>query len=323
MKIITHTCLVVFACLTLRLSAQQEDVAFHNYQKGFNKDVLALQVLLDRQDLSCNMVDGFWGKRTQIALMTWQTLHAQPVTGIPTAETLNLLGSGATNIFTRYSVTTNDLAELGPFPEDWEERAKLPGMKYVTILEMLSERCHGSEKLITFLNGSVKWPNPPAGTEIILPDCTPATAKKYAGAIRISLSRMEVTVFGLTNNLIALFPCSIARDKAKRPVGQLEIKHLVANPTYTYDPQLFHPGGPHTSKRIIPPGPNNPVGLAWMTLALQVEQDKPLQGYGLHGTPFPDRIGNAESKGCFRLANWNAQKLLRMASEGTPIEIED
>jgi lipoprotein-anchoring transpeptidase ErfK/SrfK len=60
-----------------------------------------------------------------------------------------------------------------------------------------------------------------------------------------------------------------------------------------------------------------------MTLALRAESDKPLQGYGIHGTPYPDRIGHAESKGCFRLANWNAQKLLRMASEGTPIEIED
>lgn len=323
MKTLTSICLVAAACSALRLSAQQDEPAFHQYQKGFNKDVLALQVLLDRQDLSCNMVDGFWGKRTAIALMTWQTLNARPVTGVPTAETLTLLGGGSTNIFTRYIVTTNDFSELGPFPEDWEERAKLPALKYVTILEMLSERCHGSEKLITFLNASLNWPNPEPGTEVILPDCTPTTAKKYAGSIRISLSRMEVTVFGLQGELIALFPCSIARDKAKRPVGLLEVKHLVENPTYTYDPQLFNPGGPKTSKQIIPPGPNNPVGLAWMTLALQAETDKPLQGYGLHGTPSPDRIGHAESKGCFRLANWNAQKLLRMASEGTPIEIED
>ena len=321
-RLITHF-LVASACMTLGVTAQQDEPAFHNYRQGFNKDVLALQILLDRQDISCNMIDGCWGKRTEIALMTWQTIKSLPVTGIPTAETLTLLGSGTTNIFLRYTVTTNDVEQLGPFPEDWEERAKLHGLKYVTLLEMLSERSHGSEKLIKFLNSSAKWPNPAPGTEVILPDCTPSTAKKYAGSIRISLSRMEVTVFGLQGELLALFPCSIARDKAKRPVGDLEVKHLVPNPTYTYDPQLFSPGGPKTSKLIIPPGPNNPVGLAWMTLALRTESDKPLQGYGMHGTPYPDRIGNAESKGCFRLANWNAQKVLRMASEGTPIEIED
>jgi len=323
MKKTVYSSLIATAWLTLRLTAQQEEPAFNHYQRGFNKDVLALQVLLDRQDLSCNMVDGFWGQRTEIALMTWQTLKALPVTGIPTAELLTSLSGGTTNIFCRYTVTTNDVEQLGPCPTDWAERAKLPALKYVTLLEMLSERCHGSEKLITFLNASVKWPNPSPGTEVILPDCTPVNSQKYAGSIRISLSRMEVTVFGLQDDLIALFPCSIARDKAKRPVGLLEVKNKVLNPTYTYDPKLFNPASPITSKLIIPPGPNNPVGLAWMTLALQDESDKSIQGYGMHGTPSPDRIGHAESKGCFRLANWNAQKLLHMASEGTPIEIED
>ncbi len=323
MKKMIHLCLIASVFMAPCAFAEQDEPAFHNYRTGFNKDVLALQVLLDRQDISCNMIDGCWGKRTEIALMTWQTIKALPVTGIPTAEMLTALGGGATNIFMRHSVTTNDVQQLGPFPDDWEERAQLPGLKYVTLLEMFSERSHASEKLIRFLNASVKWPNPDPGTEIILPDCTPSAAKKYAGSIRISLSRMEVTVFSLQDELIALYPCSIAKDKAKRPVGDLEVKHLVPNPTYTYDPQLFCPGGPKTSKRIIPSGPNNPVGLAWMTLALRAESDKPLQGYGIHGTPYPDRIGHAESKGCFRLANWNAQKLLRMASEGTPIEIED
>jgi lipoprotein-anchoring transpeptidase ErfK/SrfK len=310
-------------CCACPASGQVEEPPFLNYKNGFNKDVLALQILLDRQDLSCNMVDGRWGGRTEIALVTWQTLKALPVTGVPTSEILSSLGGDSTNLFTRYTVTTNDLAQLGPFPEDWEERAKLPGLKYVTILEMLSEKSHCSQKLITFLNSIAKWPNPDPGTVVIIPDCTPIASKKYAGSIRISLSRMEITAFDLEGKLIALFPCSIAKDKAKRPVGELEVKHLVPNPTYTYDPQLFLPGGPNTAKRIIPPGPNNPVGLAWMTLALQTESDKPLHGYGIHGTPFPERIGNAESKGCFRLANWNAQKLLKMASEGTPIEIED
>jgi lipoprotein-anchoring transpeptidase ErfK/SrfK len=323
MKKMFRLSIISLLCWAFPASGQVEESPFLNYKKGFNKDVLALQILLDREDLSCNMIDGHWGGRTEIALVTWQTLKGLPVTGVPTPEILSSLGGGATNLFTRYTVTTNDLAQLGPFPEDWEERAKLPGLKYVTILEMLSEKSHCSQKLITFLNSIAKWPNPDPGTVVIIPSSAPVASKKYAGSIRISLSRMEITAFDIEGKLIALFPCSIAKDKAKRPVGALEVKLLVSNPTYTYDPQLFVPGGSNTAKRIIPPGPNNPVGLAWMTLALQTESDKPLHGYGIHGTPFPERIGNAESKGCFRLANWNAQKLLKMASEGTPIEIED
>jgi lipoprotein-anchoring transpeptidase ErfK/SrfK len=57
------------------------------------------------------------------------------------------------------------------------------------------------------------------------------------------------------------------------------------------------------------------VGLAWIGLSLT--------GYGIHGTPIPENIGRAESKGCFRLANWNAVKLLQMVEAGTPILVEE
>ena len=56
-----------------------------------------------------------------------------------------------------------------------------------------------------------------------------------------------------------------------------------------------------SGKLIIPPGPNNPVGTTWMSLS------KP--GYGIHGTPDPEKVGRATSLGCFRLANWNVQRL--------------
>jgi len=294
--------------------AVQAQERFEGYAAGFSHDVLALQVQLDRRNLSCNCVDGCWGMRTEIALVTWQTLNKEAVTGVPTAAILEKLG-GDTNVLCQYTITTNDHAQLGPFPDDWEDRAKLPALNYETILEMLAERSHASQRLVERLNPACAWPNPPAGTEVTLPDCTPHLKPQKAGSIRISLGRMEVTVFNGQGELVALFPCSIARDKAKRPVGDVTIKAVAPNPTYVYDPQLFEPGGPKTTKRIIPAGPNNPVGQAWISLSLQ--------GYGIHGTPAPEKIGHAESKGCFRLANWNARKLIQMASIGVPILIEE
>jgi len=95
----------------------------------------------------------------------------------------------------------------------------------------------------------------------------------------------------------------------------VSVRVVAPNPNYTYDPQLFEPGGGKTGKLVIPPGPNNPVGLAWIGLSLQ--------GYGIHGTPVPEHIGRAESKGCFRLANWNAVKLFNMVEIGTPVVIEE
>jgi len=299
----------------LSARAQTPTGAFQNYRRGYSPDVLALQILLDRQNLSCNCIDGWWGKRTEIALLTWQAVNGLPATGVPTADILDALSRNAPDVLAHYTVTAKDHADLGPVPESWEARARLQSLGYATILEMAAERGHASERLIQRLNPNAAWPNPPAGTELLLPNCTPASAKDKAASVRVSLARMEVTVFNADGRLVALFPCSIARDKAKRPVGDVTVKALAPNPTYTYDPQLFFPGGAQTAKLIIPPGPNNPVGTAWISLSLQ--------GYGIHGTPHPENIGRAESKGCFRLANWNAEKLLRMVSVSTPIEIEE
>jgi len=236
-----------------------------------------------------------------------------PPTGIPDAAVLAALG-GDTNVLTRYTITTNDLAALGSVPQAWEERARLKTLAYETLQELLAEKGHTSQRAVERLNPGLAWPNPPVGSEVVLPDCAYAKPAK-AGSIRISLSRTEVTVFNPEGQLVALFPCSIAREKSKRPDGEVSVRTVAPNPNYTYDPQLFAPGGPNKTKLVIPPGPNNPVGLAWIGLSLQ--------GYGVHGTPIPEHIGRAESKGCFRLANWNAVKLLAMVEYGTPVLIEE
>ena len=66
-------------------------------------------------------------------------------------------------------------------------------------------------------------------------------------------------------------------------------------------------------KLILPPGPRNPVGIAWIGL------DRP--GFGIHGTPSPEKVGRTESHGCFRLANWNADYLAKLVWIGMPVEI--
>ncbi len=69
-----------------------------------------------------------------------------------------------------------------------------------------------------------------------------------------------------------------------------------------------------TKKMVLPPGPRNPVGTDWIGLSLP--------GYGIHGTPEPENISRTQSHGCFRLANWNADKVLKMVKVGTPIDVQ-
>jgi lipoprotein-anchoring transpeptidase ErfK/SrfK len=64
-------------------------------------------------------------------------------------------------------------------------------------------------------------------------------------------------------------------------------------------------------KLVIPPGPNNPVGIVWIDLSKEK--------YGIHGTPDPTKVSKTASHGCVRLTNWDAQELAGMVKKGTPV----
>jgi lipoprotein-anchoring transpeptidase ErfK/SrfK len=92
---------------------------------------------------------------------------------------------------------------------------------------------------------------------------------------------------------------------------------VAPNPEYTFNPEIFPESTEArqiNTKLILPPGPNNPVGTAWISLDLP--------GYGIHGTPAPEQVGRTESHGCFRLANWNAEHLLQLVWVGMPVYVE-
>ena len=89
-------------------------------------------------------------------------------------------------------------------------------------------------------------------------------------------------------------------------------------PAYRFDPARFpesEEARATTQKRVLPPGPDNPVGIAWLELDLP--------GHGIHGTPWPEKVGRSESHGCFRLANWDVAYLARIARAGLEVEIGD
>ena len=278
-------------------------------QQAFSRDeIVALQVTLDDAGFSPGRIDGSWGKLSRQALAAWQQAHDLPATGeFDPATAANFPARGAT-----YATVTNATGDLmTAIPEDWLERSKLKTMGFATVWEMLAERAHTSEELIKALN-----PEPPhdPGT-VTLPNHAPVKISK-AHRLRVNLSAQTIAAFDEAGKLLALFPCSIAADQEKRPVGQLTVQSIAFNPDYTFDPANFpelDEKQKSYGKLRIPPGPNNPVGTSWIGLS------RP--GYGIHGTPHPEQIGRTFSHGCFRLANWNADRLAQMVSLGTPVEV--
>ncbi|MCX8089368.1 MAG: L,D-transpeptidase [Verrucomicrobiae bacterium] len=280
------------------------------------RDVLEVQVALARRAISPGVVDGVMGPQTRAALLAFQRYSGLPETLALDAQTRArlLLDRPALTI---YSITSNDLARLQPVSPTWLGKSLQTAIEYETVLELVAERGRASPNLIRRLNPLVDWLRVAPGTSVEIPDVTDPPVVGRAAFIVISLGEKKLQVFDASTNLLAHFPCSIAARVEKRPLGLLRVTAIAPNPNYTFDPAVFPESAEArqlSTKLILPPGPNNPVGTAWISL------DRP--GYGIHGTPHPEQVGRTESHGCFRLANWNAEFLLKLVWIGMPVYVE-
>jgi len=279
------------------------------------RDGLEAQIALARQAISPGAIDGAVGSQTRAALMAFQRLQGLVPSRVLDTNTEAALKLDAPPL-TDYAVTTNDLARLQPLGRTWLAKSQQSALEYETILELVAERGHAYQSLIKLLNPGVDWSQVTAGTVVKIPNVAYPAPPDRAAFVVIHLSDKYLEAFGTDSNLLAHFPCSIAAKVEKRPVGELHVAVIAPNPNYTFDPAIFQESPEARAvghKLVLPPGPNNPVGVAWVGL------DKP--GYGLHGTPNPEEIGRTESHGCFRLANWDAEYLLKLVWVGLPVYV--
>lgn len=279
------------------------------------RDVLEAQIALARRAISPGSIDGKLGSQTHEAISVFQEAENLAVTGELDDLTKSNLTLNAP-ILTSYTVTTNDLDSLQPLGATWLAKSGQTALAYETELELVAEKSHSSPTLIQKLNPQVDWSNVSAGTVLQIPDVAYPDADGKAAFVVIHLSDRYLEAFDQQTNLLVHFPCSIAKKVEKRPVGELHVTVIIQNPNYTVDPELFPESDELQKighKLVLPPGPKNPVGVAWMGL------DKP--GYGMHGTPNAQEVGRTESHGCFRLANWDAEYLSQLVWVGMPVEV--
>lgn len=278
--------------------------------------VLDTQVALDRLAISPGSIDGVLGSQTRAAIRAFQLREGLPQTGNLDSETRARL-TLATPALTKYRVEAGDFARLFPLASTWLGKSQQERLDYETVLELVAERSHAHPNLVRRLNDAIDRNAVQPGAEIFVPDTERDAPRTKAAFVRIRLGARTLEAFDSTNRLLAHFPCSIAQRLEKRPVGELRVTVLVPNPDYMFNPEIFPESAEAQElgrKLHIKPGPNNPVGTAWIGLNLS--------GYGIHGTPRPEDVGRTESHGCFRLANWNAEYLLQLVAVGTPVLIE-
>ena len=273
------------------------------------------QLCLDRMGFSPGSIDGVLGPQSRATLRAFQRKNRLPQTGDLDSATRQflLLSEPSTR---SYVVTLGDVARLRKTGASWTEKSRQDKLDYETILELVSELGHARPDFVRQLNPGVNLDSAEAGWVIRIPNVSPLVSPEKAASIRIRLEDKTLEVLDGSSVVLAHFPCSIARLVEKRPIGNMRVISKVGNPNYKFNPGLFPESPESKSGRgpfIIPAGPNNPVGVGWIGL------DR--AGYGIHGTAKPETIGRTESRGCFRLANWNVERLLPMVWTGMPVTV--
>ena len=291
------------------------------------------QVLMSAHGFSPGVIDGKKGESFRLALRSFQESRGLDVTGELDQATRHTLLEANRPSTIMVKLGPDDIRGqyVLPFPKDPEAQAKLDFLGYRNMLEKLAERYHTTPATIVALNGPDKLIG--IGQTLRLPNVTPA-ASDYANAkgkgafvmrvlnvdsnqpqgdyVVVDKSDGVLKVYSgdpesENGKLVAAFPVTMGSKEYPLPIGTWKATTYAFLPPFKYQPAILN--NPKTDKELtLPPGPNGPVGVAWLDLTKE--------HYGIHGTNEPQSIGRAESSGCIRMTNWDVLRLSQMMKPG-------
>ena len=139
---------------------------------------------------------------------------------------------------------------------------------------------------------------PGEGTEVILPNRFILPPGPRTGLV-LNLAEYRMYYFPKPKEgqpaKVHTYPMSIGRMDWETPLGRTQIVAMARDPAW-YPPQSVreeHAADGDPLPRIVPPGPENPLGTRAMRLGLP--------GYLIHGTNRPAGVGMRVSHGCVRM----------------------
>lgn len=144
-------------------------------------------------------------------------------------------------------------------------------------------------------------------TSWVLPDVS-----SYDGIV-INISEMRLYYFYKKDRspLVNTFPIGIGSEGNDTPVGSYKIIQKIVSPSW-YPPASIRKERPELPK-VIPPGPDNPLGSHALRLSLG--------SYLIHGTNKPFGVGRKVSHGCIRLYPEDIPQLFTLTPNGAKVAI--
>ncbi len=269
----------------------------------------------------------------------------------PDINGLDLASVGA--VLVSYSVTEADIQSIGPSPSSVSEQAKLKFLPYHDAAEAIAEKFHSDVHFLEQLNpGKMKTlkvgdqlsvPNvepfelasvkdikpgsdvpsqaandiedqPDAQSQNANKNNEPKTHQSAAPPVAVKIdTKTNMLEVHEGDKLIATYPVTIGSAHTASPIGEWKVSRITKMPTFRWDKEMLQHGKRSGNFHLLPPGPNNPVGVIWIALSKK--------GIGIHGTNDPDSIGRSASHGCVRLANWDVVRLATKIKSGDAVSI--
>ncbi len=186
-----------------------------------------------------------------------------------------------------------------------------------TLIDIARRHGIGYEEIVRANPGVDNW-LPGEGTEVILPSRYVLPPGPRTGVI-LNLAEYRIYYYpepkGDEAAVVMTYPMSIGRMDWETPLGRTRIISKVRNPAW-YPPasvRAEHAAEGDPLPRIVPPGPDNPLGGYAMRLDIP--------GYLIHSTNRPAGVGMRVSHGCIRMLPEDIGFLFEQVDVNTRVRI--
>lgn len=180
-----------------------------------------------------------------------------------------------------------------------------------TLIDIAREAGLGYEE-IRWANAGVDPWMPGEGTVVSLPTHYLLPHGPREGLL---LNLPEMRLFHFQDGVVRTYPAGIGRMDWRTPLGTTRVVEKRAQPAW-YPPESIireHAERGDMLPKVVPPGPDNPLGLFALKLGLP--------GYLIHGTNKAFGIGMRVTHGCVRLYPTDIEALFSEVSVGTPVTL--
>jgi lipoprotein-anchoring transpeptidase ErfK/SrfK len=289
-------------------------------------DQLRVQVFLDGEEFAPGKIDGEIGEFTEKAAQRWMKAHGRSVDRDSLPTLIERARAAASEPTIAYAVIGADLEHVGKVAASIPEQARQSELPYSSLAEAVSERFHTDISMLGRLNPGVDLTRIGVGSRLIVPrirdpfdfssNMPMAPSGPVANHIVIVWPERILEVRAKDDALVASFPVTLGDSTKYVRSGTWRIGSFAPLPSFRWDASVLKSGIRSDRYHILPPGPNNLVGVLWMGLKKPDGSSSPI---GIHGTNQPETIGRAQSAGCIRLANWDVVRLSRLIGHNASV----